>query len=118
MLTSRATKEEVKARGTWAVADTDGTRELDEVSSSQVVLSDQRLLRIDNIIHSCVGVEVGLNVIKDHDRAISASAATTHLQPRELVIHWCDIPECTSGSDLGRYSNGVVEGAITTSARK
>lgn len=116
MLTSRATKEEVEARGTWAVADTDGTRELDEVSSSHVVQGYQRLLHIDNIIHSCVGVEVGLNVIKDHDRAISASAATTYLQHRELVIHWYNIPECTSSSDLGRDSNGVVEGAITMSA--
>ena len=68
-------KEDVELRSTGAVGDTDGTGELDEVSSGDVVALDERPLLVDDLVDAVVGVEVGLDVFEDGDRTVSASTS-------------------------------------------
>ena len=46
------------------------------------MLGDERLLFIDDLINTDVGVEVGLNIFEDNDRTVSTS---TSVAPRQYV---------------------------------
>lgn len=80
MLTSRTTEEELHLRSAGAVADSDGTSEGDKVARSDAMLLDEWLLQIHDLIETNVWVEVGLNVVEDHDGAVSAPATELTLR--------------------------------------
>ena len=67
------TQEEVKLRSTRAVADTNGTSQLDKVASGDVVLGNESGLFVGDLISTQVGMVVGLSVDKSDDRTISTS---------------------------------------------
>lgn len=46
-----------------------------QIAGSHVVLSHERLLCVDDLVNAEIGMEVGLNGIKNHGRAISTAAA-------------------------------------------
>ena len=56
------------------------------------MFGDERLLDHDNTVNAIVGVEDGLDVLKNNDRAVSASAA-----------------ELTLAGQGGRKSDGIME---------
>jgi len=87
------TEEEAETRSTRAVGNTDGTSELDEIPSGDVVRGDEGLLGIDNIINTTVGVEAGLSGVEGDDGAICTSTT-----------------ELASLGQSGREADGVVEG--------
>jgi hypothetical protein len=42
------------------------------------VLGNKRLLLVDNLVYTVVGVESGLDVLEDHDRAVSTSTTALY----------------------------------------
>lgn len=64
-----------------------------QVTSRNVVLSDERLLGIDNLINTTVSVEGGFNGVKCYDGTVSSSTA-----------------EFTLSREGRREADGVVEG--------
>ena len=64
-----------------------------QVTSGDVVLSNEWLLNTDDIVDTAVGVEVGLDVVEDRNRTISTSAG-----------------KLTASSGSRRECDGVVEG--------
>lgn len=107
------TEQELELRGTRAVTDTDGTSELDakiriisnlvsasslssgnsQVTSADIVSSDEWSLSIDNVVDTAVRMEDRLDIIEGMDGAISTSTT----EDACLREGW-------------RESNGVVEG--------
>lgn len=79
---SGTAEEEVETRSTRTVADTDRTSELHEISGGDVVLSDEGLLRVDDVVNAVVGVEVGLNVVEDDDGAVGTSSSVVNAGQR------------------------------------
>lgn len=49
------------------------------------MLRDEWLLRLDDLVNTKIGMEVGLDRVKDHDGAISTS--TTAVQPSFSIHH-------------------------------
>ena len=68
-----ATEQELKTGSTWAVANTNGTSQLDKVASGDVVLGDESGLLVGDLISTQVGMVVGLSVDKSDDRTIGTS---------------------------------------------
>lgn len=85
----RAASQELEAGRTRAVGDSDSTRELDQVTSSDAELLKERLEVVDSIIDTVVSGVLELGVVEEHDGAVSSSTL-------ELAA--------------GREANGVVEG--------
>ena len=83
-----AADEEVHLRSTRAVAERDGPCERDEVSWGNVVLRDERLLDLDDFVKANVRVEVGLDLVEDHDGAVSTSTAVK-IRYSEVVDSEC-----------------------------
>ena len=79
-LTDLAAGEELHLGCTGAVADSDGAGEGDEVSRVHAVLLHERLLNVDNLVEADVGVERGLDRVKEHDTAVRS--ATTAVRTR------------------------------------
>ena len=46
-----------------------------QIARSHVVLGDERLLSVDNLVDTKIGVEVCLNVAEDNEGAVCASTA-------------------------------------------
>ena len=70
-----AANEDVQLGSTGAVRDTNGTSQLDEVGGGEVVPLDERPLLVDDLVDAVVGVEVGLDVLEDGNRSVSASTS-------------------------------------------
>ena len=70
-----AADEDVQLGSTGAVRDTNGTSQLDEVGGGEVVPLDERPLLVDDLVDTVVGVEVGLDVLEDGNRSVSASTS-------------------------------------------
>ena len=88
-----AADEDGELRSTWAVADTEGTGELDavgfcqshvlvmeglerlQVSRGEVVALDDGALLVDDLVDTKVRVEVGLDTLEDGDGAVGASTS-------------------------------------------
>lgn len=60
-------------RSTRAVADTNGTSQLDKVTSGDIVLSNKRSLFVGNFVGAQVGVVVGLGIDEGDDRTVGTS---------------------------------------------
>ena len=71
-----AAEEEVHLRSTRAVADTDGASKRDEVTRSDVVLCDERILELGDLVQTDVRVESSLDLVKDDDGTVGTSATT------------------------------------------
>ena len=67
--------EEVHLRSTRAVTEGDSTSEGNKVTRGNVVLGNEGLLELHDFVETDVRVEGSLNVVEDHDRAVSTSAA-------------------------------------------
>ena len=52
--------------------------EYSQVARGDVVPSNERLLLVDNFVDTNVGVEVGLNVLEEDNRAVSSSTSGGH----------------------------------------
>ena len=50
-----------------------------QVTGGHVVLGDERLLSVDNLVNTKVGVEVRLNSVENHDGAVSTTATVIRL---------------------------------------
>lgn len=85
----RTADQELKARGTCAVGDTNSASELDEIAGSDEMLLKKRREGVDRVVDTVVRREVGLDLAEDDHRAISSCAL--------------------EGSRLGK-TDGVVEG--------
>ena len=48
---------------------------ISQVGGGDVVALDERTLLVDDLVDAEVGVEVGLDVLKDSDRTVCAAAA-------------------------------------------
>lgn len=70
-----AAEEEAQTRCTGAVRDADSARELDEVADGDLrVRTDERRLRVDNVVDTSICVEVRLRVGKDNHATVRATA--------------------------------------------
>ena len=65
--------EEVHLGSTRAVGERDRASEGDEVTGGDTVLLDEGLLQLHDLVETNVGVERGLDVVEDHDGAVSTS---------------------------------------------
>ena len=59
---------------TRAVGDSNGTREVNEITRGHVVELSERLFNVDDLVETDVGVEGSLNGVEGHDRPVSAIA--------------------------------------------
>ena len=59
-----------------------------QVSGGDVVPCDNRLLERNNLVRSEVRVEVGLDVLEDRDRTVSASTANRSAQEPIRVLEY------------------------------
>ena len=76
----RTTKHELELRSTGAVADTDSTGELNEITRCYVVLRNEWFLLINNLICAEVGMEICLNVVEDNDGTISTPTTAEEIE--------------------------------------
>lgn len=73
-LTIRTANEDRKTGSTGAVANTDGTSELNEVTNSHSTTCDKFLLLVNDFIDTVVRMEGGLDVFEDGDGTVSTSS--------------------------------------------
>ena len=64
---------DAKACAYRAVGERDRASEGDEVTGRDTVLLDEGLLQLHDLVETDVGVERGLDVVEDHDGAVSTS---------------------------------------------
>lgn len=82
-----------------------------QVTCCHVVLGHEGLLRADNLVDAVVGVEVGLDVVEDHDRPVGTSATNEQVVSRhDYTIESQYVPEFASGGKAWRYADSIVEG--------
>ena len=73
--------------------------------------SDERLLLIDDLVYTNVGVEIGLNVFEHDDGTVSASTSVAQVSTCCLACgSHASIPELATSLHGGRESDGIMEG--------
>lgn len=80
-----------------------------QVSSGHVARLLERLQTRDNLVEADVGVEGGLGLGKEHDRAVGTSAAVYAVRPDSAKSSVKHVPELSGRLESGRERDGVVE---------
>lgn len=79
------------------------------------MLCNERLLQVYDLVETDVRVEVCLDLVENHDRAVGTSSAAVHMRLASKY-HSCKgrlvLPELALGLKSGRNSNGIVENTV------
>ena len=105
------TDESVQWGSTRAVRYSDGSRELNEVTSGHVAVLLERLDEGNDLIETLVRVELRLGIGELDDGAVSTSTAIVMCQHTlELVGYVKHVPKLALRLKSGRERDGIVEG--------